>query len=321
MENNQNLHLLIHLWTRKPWGKIFIFWPWHPWQDMAEKIQTDLDGIFILIGFDQPDKEQYPMLDQWLQDHGIVADVFLLNEDLLQPLDITKNLKCITSLNVCHDTLVNISTLYNLQYKIEKDFVIDSSHSDSTRWLCLNRILRDHRKYVKDQWIDRYPDSFVHSFGKEKFFGDINFYNLIEDLPSYSANASNLFTLAPLYSTTCGSIVMETCASTPVTEKVFHAFLALHPIIIVGNNGVVEYLRNQGFDMFDDLIDHSYDKIVNIEARIDRLFNDNIDIIVNGVDRQSMYTRLCQNRDRVWSYYQNQVKNFEINLLKNLKHV
>lgn len=321
MHNNHTLHLLIHLWTRKPWEKIFIFWPWHPWQDIAEKIQANLDGIFIIIGYDQPPKEEYPALDQWLQDHSVVSDVFLLNEDLLHPLDITKNLKCIIPLNMCHDTLSNISTLHDVRYKIEKDFVIDSCNPNSARWLCLNRRLSAHRKYAKTQWIDRYPGSFVHSFGEEQFFGDINFYNSVEDLPSYSANAINLFTLAPLYSTTCGSIVMETCTFTPVTEKVFHAFLALHPIIIVGNTGTVEYLRNQGFDMFDDLIDHSYDKITDINARIDRLFSDNINIIVNGVNRQSMYTRLCQNRDRVWSYYQNQVKNFEINLLKNLKHV
>jgi ribonucleotide monophosphatase NagD (HAD superfamily) len=114
---------------------------------------------------------------------------------------------------------------------------------------------------------------------------------------------------------------METAASTPVTEKVFHALLALHPVIIVGNPGVVEYLRTQGFDMFDDFIDHSYDSVMDTNTRIDKLFTDNIDLIAKGFDRQLVYQRLCANRDQVWAYYRNQLNNFETNLVKNLKNV
>jgi hypothetical protein len=309
------------MWTGKPWSKIFIFWPGHSWQEMSQQIQDTRDGIFIIIGWDVTDQEQYPMLDSWLKSHNISSNVFLLNEDFITPLDITKNLECIIPLGICVNTLSNISVLQNLQYKIENNFIIDSTHSNSKKWLCLNRVLRSHRKYAKQQWIDRYPDYFVHSFGEEKFFGDINFYESTPNVSPFVLNGVNLFTLKEQYSTTCGSIVMETCSITPVTEKVFHALLALHPVIIVGNPGTVEYLRNQGFDMFDDFINHSYDNVTDINSRIDKLFTDNLDLISHGFDRQSIYQRLQANRDQVWTYYQNQLNNFEINLVKNLKHV
>ena len=31
--------------------------------------------------------------------------------------------------------------------------------------------------------------------------------------------------------------------------------------ILFGYSGIVQYFRDKGFDMFDDIIDHSYDKI------------------------------------------------------------
>ena len=43
------------------------------------------------------------------------------------------------------------------------------------------------------------------------------------------------------------------------TEKPLNSFLSLQFPIIFGYKGIVEYYRTLGFDMFDDIIDHSYD--------------------------------------------------------------
>jgi hypothetical protein len=44
-----------------------------------------------------------------------------------------------------------------------------------------------------------------------------------------------------------------------ITEKTWKAFAAKQIPIIIGPRGIVNKLRNFGFDMFDDVIDHSYD--------------------------------------------------------------
>lgn len=53
-----------------------------------------------------------------------------------------------------------------------------------------------------------------------------------------------------------------------ITEKTYKAFTAYQIPVIIGPKGIVEKLRSYGFDMFDDIIDHSYD---NMEDS-DRLF-------------------------------------------------
>ena len=44
------------------------------------------------------------------------------------------------------------------------------------------------------------------------------------------------------------------------TEKCMKPFYNLQFPIILGYDGIVDKLRNLGFDMFDDIINHSYDK-------------------------------------------------------------
>lgn len=44
-----------------------------------------------------------------------------------------------------------------------------------------------------------------------------------------------------------------------LTEKTYKAFTAYQIPVIIGPKGTVERLRIMGFDMFDDIVDHSYD--------------------------------------------------------------
>lgn len=71
-----------------------------------------------------------------------------------------------------------------------------------------------------------------------------------------------------------------------VTEKTFRAFFHLHPFIIVGAAGSLEYLRSLGYQTFDGLIDESYDSIENpvdrmlaIQAEITKLCSYDIDTL------------------------------------------
>jgi hypothetical protein len=131
-----------------------------------------------------------------------------------------------------------------------------------------------------------------------------------------------LFSLKQHYHKTCGSIVVETAVkeTPPLSEKIFHAFLAMHPVMIVGVAGIVDYLRTHDFDMFDDILDHSYDLIPDTTERIDRLFLNNHQIIRNGIDRRTIKDRLKKNQDNVWKYYDGQLCNLEISFNKIHQH-
>ena len=56
-----------------------------------------------------------------------------------------------------------------------------------------------------------------------------------------------------------------------VTEKTWKPIMAGQPGIWLSNPGHVSFLRSIGFDMFDDIIDHSYDQEKNLNKRIDMI--------------------------------------------------
>jgi hypothetical protein len=57
------------------------------------------------------------------------------------------------------------------------------------------------------------------------------------------------------------------------TEKCVKPFYNLQFPIILGHQGIVQDLRDAGFDMFDDIIDHSYDSI-EIKSTDSKEYND-----------------------------------------------
>ena len=316
MNNDLLFKSLMHLWTKKNWNEIFIFWPRCPCQEMIDSIKKMPHGLFIIIGYDVPELEQYHLLDKWLTENYIQGNFFLLNEDFLYPIQLTQNLKTIVPVGICWNTLSNLASLLDMRYNISKDFLTDTSNQFPT-WLTLSRTQSKHRRYVRENWLDKLSSEFTYSAGTERFFGNIDFYNQ----PNYGpdiANTLNFFSLRDIYNSTCGSVVLETCAITPLTEKTFHAILALHPFMVVSQVGTIKYLRAQGFDVFDDLINHSYDDVEDLEARIDRLFTDNRQLILNKIDRKSILPRLLKNRENVWTYYDNQMQHFEQTIKQHL---
>jgi hypothetical protein len=57
------------------------------------------------------------------------------------------------------------------------------------------------------------------------------------------------------------------------TEKSWKAFDKYHVPIVVSAPGVVQHLRNLGFDMFDDFVDHSYDNIHDNSLRMEKIMS------------------------------------------------
>jgi hypothetical protein len=77
--------------------------------------------------------------------------------------------------------------------------------------------------------------------------------------------------LRPKYQNSFVEIVSESSFATPgynVTEKTLNSIYACNFPIILGGVGIVQLLRDIGFDMFDDVMDHRYDTIENPFNRI-----------------------------------------------------
>ena len=125
-------------------------------------------------------------------------------------------------------------------------------------------------------------------------------------------NTKNLLMAKDLYNTTCFSLVTETRYNLPcdfVTEKTTQCWLALHPALYVSNIYHVAHIRDWGFDVFDDIFDHSYDSAPDSD-RIDVLFKNNASQLENGiVITDDIKQRLLKNRDHYLNNFHNILSN------------
>jgi hypothetical protein len=69
-----------------------------------------------------------------------------------------------------------------------------------------------------------------------------------------------------------------------ITEKTLHFIYGCNYPIMISSPGVVKFLREMGIDMFDDIIDHSYDDIEDPSERINQAINKNIEILTMDLD-------------------------------------
>jgi hypothetical protein len=124
-------------------------------------------------------------------------------------------------------------------------------------------------------------------------------------------NTKNLLMAKDLYNSSCFSLVTETRYNLPcdfITEKTTQCWLALHPALYVSNRYHVAHVRDWGFDIFDDLFDHSYD-LESDSNRIDTLFKNNQSQLNNGIIlTDDVKQRLLKNREHY-------LKNFDKILL------
>lgn len=86
----------------------------------------------------------------------------------------------------------------------------------------------------------------------------------------YNDRSSPMDLSSQIYDNTLINLVTETFYDTNafnqvsemfITEKTYKPFVAYQLPIIIGPQGIVKKLREIGFDMFDDIIDNSYDEL------------------------------------------------------------
>ena len=168
----------------------------------------------------------------------------------------------------------------------------------SLAWQCLNGRKCSHRKRVADV-LKHWPNGIL-SYGDEILLDQW-------DYSSYrgTENDENFVRLAPLYAQCAVNIVTETQYDDRpgvISEKTLQAMIAGQIPIVIGHPGVVQGCQELGFDMFEDLVDISYDWLPN-DKRVEAALALNQDVILGNCDLVPYQARLQRQQDFVLNLY------------------
>lgn len=160
------------------------------------------------------------------------------------------------------------------------------------RWQCLNGRIAQHRRDVLE--LLDHQDGIV-SLGDEIPLTVRTYSEYAED-----TNDANWLHLLPVYSDCDINIVTETAYESLgiVSEKTLMSLLALQVPIVIGHRGIVRECRQLGFDMFEDIVDTSYDDLPN-DSRLFEAISRNQRLLEQGIDRSALMPRLLKNQQYV----------------------
>lgn len=168
-----------------------------------------------------------------------------------------------------------------------QNFIIkeNNSNSRSYKWSCLNGNPRPHRvyNYFYSQQQSYYQSAYFTFYNEDPVRADdvilpqdvTNFWKSVRHtLP----NRSNIHVGSrpdsrcdlPANNDAYIHLVTETTVIPRifVSEKTWKPVAAGQIFLVFGNPGTISYLRDQGVDVFDDIVDHSYDSIDNWQDRL-----------------------------------------------------
>lgn len=240
----------------------------------------------------------------------------------------------------------------------ELEPVLEKNFNSSKSFLCLNRNHRYHRElvlgYILNENIQDFGimscmfqdelNLFRDSFFK---FDDANlriaFYKGREKLLSYkfpiqdnyliyenldNDNITNFKNkLINLYKNTFIEIITETSYFEKcflISEKTSNCIHGCNFPIWISSAGTVNFLRNTGLDVFDDIINHGYDSIQNNTERAYQAINLNKDLLIDNEKVKELWTKNKQRfinnsiflKTKFLEYYKNRTFN-KFNEYKN----
>lgn len=161
-------------------------------------------------------------------------------------------------------------------------------------WQCLNGRMCPHRRRAVDI-LQNWNNGWL-SYGPEipLPLWDYGTYRGTE-------NDENFVRLLPVYSTAAVNIVTETQYDHHpgvICEKTLFAMAARQIPIIIGYPGIIADCQNMGFDMFNDVVDTSYDWLPN-DQRVEQAILRNQHLIQGQVPIEHLKDRLIAQSDRV----------------------
>jgi hypothetical protein len=193
----------------------------------------------------------------------------------------------------------NYGTAMSLQ-KIQPvwDGILQSTRSG---WQCLNGRYDQHRRRAVDI-LKSWPNGTL-SYGTQLNLDQASYANYFE-----CNNEQNFIRLMPVYGRHAINIVTETIYRDPgiMTEKTMMAMAAEQIPIVIGHQGIVQDCRDLGFDMFDDLVDTSYDTLPN-DSRVEQALLRNQHLITGNIDLLPYRARLCAQREFLLNRFSEQI--------------
>jgi len=257
---------------------------------------------------------------------------------------------------VCYINYFEMGWLQSADMNIKKGNFLETeevlNHVESTRpyhYLCMNNEARMHRKafyvWLREQnlvslglvsFLNRYLDQ---SFDRKlkSPFAEAGNMALLENFSHYENEMPKVVDAPDVYLTnyhpwpfldTYFSILTERVYNSSEawvlpTAKIYKTIHNLHPFLILGQPGLLSFLRSQGFETFPEFFDESYDDVLCPDKRFKKVCQE-----VERLCRMSRQTvqeiynkilpKLIKNREVLESHETNSVWHKEINWLVRL---
>jgi hypothetical protein len=199
--------------------------------------------------------------------------------------------------NIVYFPYHSYEILVNLEATIDQ-WQPNLQQTRTKRFQCLNGVSKKHRIKTVNL-LQQYSNSII-TLDPVMPLSDFTYNDHLS-----VSNEENFIRLSKSVYGICDiNIVTESlydCYPGIITEKTLFAWLAQQVPIIIGYPGIVEHARQLGFDMFDDIVDHSYDYLPNNE-RIQAAIELNQKLIIQGIDRPRLQHRLEYNYQHALSW-------------------
>jgi hypothetical protein len=178
------------------------------------------------------------------------------------------------------------------------------SQPKTKAWQCLNGRMCLHRRRVVDI-LQNWHNGWL-SYGTEICLPSWNYATY-----RGTENDENFVRLLPVYGTAAVNIVTETQYDHRpgvICEKTLFAMAAQQIPILIGYPGIVADCKDMGLDVFDDVVDTSYDFLPN-NQRVEQAILRNKDLIQGKIDLEKFQQRLQKQSQYVLNdlikWYQN----------------
>lgn len=127
------------------------------------------------------------------------------------------------------------------------------------------------------------------------------------------------------YNETVFSIISETSyqsMSLTLTEKCFKSFANCHPFIVMGDMGAHQKLKELGFELYDDLIDYTFDSIESIPHRLNATYKEIRRIYELGEDYiiewyKNNIDKIERNKNKILTFSNEEFMNQTLEKIKN----
>jgi hypothetical protein len=110
-------------------------------------------------------------------------------------------------------------------------------------------------------------DNFIYSYVDKGIY--------LPDDDVFSSSRYNHFNPS-WYNDTYFSIVAETRVDTEyffISEKTYKPLAFYHPFVILGQSGILQHLRDNGFETYENLFDETYDISIDFDVRFEKVIS------------------------------------------------